>query len=89
MKEHTISSRRRRILAFMIDHIIMSSLTGMGCLLTMGKHWDLADPGRMMSAALLAMLAIFVVYFVKDSIRGISPGRFVLTIACNRLGLCS
>ena len=65
----------------MIDHIIMSILPAMGYLLVMGKHWDMADPGRMMSTMLLVMLVIFVVYFMKDSIRGMSPGRFVLGIA--------
>lgn len=56
MTEQTISSRRRRIFAFMIDHIIMSFLAGMGCLLAMGKHWDMADPSHMMRTMLPAML---------------------------------
>ncbi len=81
MTETTISSRRRRIFAFMIDHIIMSFLAGMVCLFAMGKHWDLADTGRMMSSMLPAMLLVFVVYFMKDSVRGMSPGRYVFGIA--------
>ena len=65
----------------MIDHIIMSFLAGMSCLLAMGEHWDMADPGRMLSIMLPVMLVIFVIYFMKDSFRGISPGRFVIGIA--------
>ena len=65
----------------MIDHIIMSFLAGMGCLLAMGKHWDMASPGRMIGTMLPTMLVVFVVYFMKDSVRGMSPGRFVLGIA--------
>jgi uncharacterized RDD family membrane protein YckC len=65
----------------MIDHIIMSFLAGIGCLLAMGKHWDMADPGRMMGTMLPVMLVIFAVYFMKDSFRGMSPGRFILGIA--------
>lgn len=81
MTDAAISSRRRRIFAFMIDHITMSFLAGMGGLLAMGKHWDTAEPGQMMSAILPIILVVFVVYFMKDSVRGMSPGRFILGIA--------
>lgn len=81
MTELKLSSRRRRIFAFMIDHVIMSFLAGMGGLLAMGKHWDTTSPDRMIGTMLPTMLVVFVVYFMKDSVRGMSPGRFVLGIA--------
>lgn len=48
MFEFAISSRRRRIFAFIADHTIMCFLAAAGCLLAMGKHWDLAGPDRML-----------------------------------------
>ncbi len=41
----------------------------------------MAGPGRMLATMLPIMLVVFVVYFLKDSARGMSPGRFVLGIA--------
>jgi uncharacterized RDD family membrane protein YckC len=81
MAEATISSRRRRIFAFLIDHIIMSFLAAVGSLLALGKHWDMASPVRGIGTILVTLLVVFVVYFMKDSIRGMSPGRLVLGIA--------
>jgi uncharacterized RDD family membrane protein YckC len=83
--EQILASRRRRIFAFIIDHILISGLAVIGCLAAMGKHWDLASPERMMGIILPAMLVVFVVYVLKDSIRGMSPGRFILGIAVRNL----
>jgi uncharacterized RDD family membrane protein YckC len=81
MAEPVISSRRRRLCAFMIDHVIMSSLGVNGVLLAVGRHWDMAGPEQAMSVLLPGLAIIMIVYVMKDSVRGISPGRFFLGIA--------
>jgi len=81
MSELVISSRRRRIFAFMIDHFILSFLAGIGGLFAMGKHWDVAAPSQMIVAIISTLTVVMILCFMKDSFRGMSPGRFVLGIA--------
>ena len=81
MAELTISSRRRRIFAFMIDHIVFCCMASMGSFFLMGENWDVGDSMQMLSAILPFMLVLFLLYFMKDSIKGMSPGRFFLSIA--------
>jgi len=72
-----ISSRKRRIAAFIIDHITMSFLLVMLVFAFLGPNFmNHLDIGRM----LIGMLIGFFIYFSKDSIKGISFGKWIMGI---------
>jgi uncharacterized RDD family membrane protein YckC len=80
--EFTISSRKRRIAAFMIDHFIFSFLLVAIIFGSMGSDFmNQENPGKVMSSMLVIMLAGFVLYFAKDSVRGSSPGKWLMGIS--------
>jgi uncharacterized RDD family membrane protein YckC len=87
MTEHTNkltiikSSRKRRIVAFLIDHIVFSFLAVSIIFLIMGPDFiDKNDFGRMKTVMILVMIPVFIVYFCKDFLNGISLGRWIMGI---------
>ncbi len=80
MSQIELASRRRRIFAYLIDYTILCFLGAVACLFAMGKHWDQAGL-EMIGKTLPVFLVVLAVYFLKDSVVGMSPGRFVLGIA--------
>lgn len=81
MVDAVIASRKRRILAFLIDHIIFSFLAGILGLFVLGSNWDEATPASIITSMFIILPIIFIIYFCKDSVRGMSPGRYILGIA--------
>lgn len=75
-----LASRRRRLLAIFIDHTTLCLVGAVAAFLAMGQNWDQTGFDRM-NRLLPIALAVFALYFSKDSIAGMSPGRFVLGIA--------
>jgi uncharacterized RDD family membrane protein YckC len=72
-----ISSRKRRIAAFLIDHFTMSFLiVGLVFALLGTNYLNHLNIGRM----LIGMLLGFFIYFAKDSIKGISFGKWIMGI---------
>lgn len=76
-----LASRTRRIIAFLIDHVVMTFLMVSIVFLALGPGFmDDDDSGKFMSTLLVAGLPTFLLYFAKDSIKGISVGRWILGI---------
>ena len=81
--EHQInlSSRKRRIAAFMIDHFVMSFLMVSIVFLALGPNFmDENNMSKMTTTMLAVMLPGFLLYFAKDSIKGISVGKWIMGI---------
>ncbi|WP_299158346.1 RDD family protein [uncultured Tenacibaculum sp.] len=80
-KEYVLSSRKRRIVAYIIDHFVMTFLIVGMVFLSLGTNFmdedNLSNP---MARILPTALVGFLLYFSKDSIRGISPGKWVMGI---------
>src|SRR5688572_8431547 len=76
-----LSSRKRRIAALLIDHVIMTFLMVSITFVALGPGWMNEDyPTRMTSVMLAVMLPGFILYFAKDSINGISVGKWIMGI---------
>lgn len=80
-REYLLSSRKRRIVAFIIDHFTFTFvIVGIVFLLLGTNFMDENNFGQMTSRMLPTMLIGFLIYFAKDSINGISPGKWVMGI---------
>lgn len=81
------SSRKRRIAAIFIDHFVMTFLMVSVILLIIGPDFmDENNFDKMTTIALLVMIPGFFIYFAKDSIKGISVGRWIMGImVCNEI----
>ncbi len=76
-----LSSRKRRIVAFMIDHFVMTFLMISIVFLALGPNFmDENNMSKMTTTMLAVMLPGFLLYFAKDSIKGISVGKWVMGI---------
>ena len=76
-----LASRTRRIIAFLIDHVVMTFLMVAIVFLALGPGFmEDDDPGKFFSTMLAAGIPAFFLYFAKDSIKGISVGRWILGI---------
>lgn len=75
------SSRKRRILAFLIDHSIMSFLIVSSIFISLGPNFmDENNPAKMVTTMLFVMIPGLILYFAKDSFKGISPGKWITAI---------
>jgi uncharacterized RDD family membrane protein YckC len=80
-KEYILSSRKRRIAAFLIDHFTFTFLIVGIVFLSLGTDFmDENNFNNLTSKMLPTMLIGFLIYFAKDSIKGISPGKWVMGI---------
>lgn len=76
-----LSSRKRRIAAFMIDHFVMTFLMVSIVFLALGPNFmDENNMSKMTTTMLAVMLPGFLLYFAKDSIKGISVGKWIMGI---------
>jgi uncharacterized RDD family membrane protein YckC len=77
----TLSSRKRRIVAFMIDHFIMTFLIAIISFLSIGTDFmDENNFNNLTTRILPVMIFGFLLYFAKDSVKGTSPGKWVMGI---------
>jgi uncharacterized RDD family membrane protein YckC len=75
------ASRKRRIAAFLIDHFVMSFVIVSMVFVVLGSDFiDNNNVGRMATIMLLVMIPGFLIYFAKDSVKGISIGKWILGI---------
>ena len=80
-----LSSRKRRIAAFMIDHFVMTFLMVSIVFLALGPNFmDENNMSKMATKMLAVMLPGFLLYFVKDSIKGISVGKWIMGISVGK-----
>ncbi|EID73878.1 RDD family protein [Imtechella halotolerans] len=79
--QYHLSSRKRRIIAFLIDHFIVTFLMVVAVFLMLGPNFmDTDNVGNLTSKIGPTVLLGFLVYFAKDSIKGISPGKWIMGI---------
>ena len=77
----TKSSRKRRIAAILIDHFVMTFLMVSIAFLILGPNFiDEKNQDNFTIIMLLVMIPGFFVYFAKDSIKGVSVGRWIMGI---------
>ena len=75
------SSRKRRIVAFLIDQFVMTFLMVLIVFILLGPNFmDENNPSKMMSTILFVMIPGFILYFAKDSYKGISLGKWIMGI---------
>ena len=80
-KHLSLSSRKRRIAAFMIDHFVMSILIVSIFFLFLGSNFiNESNFTRMTTLMLAVFITGFLLYFAKDSIKGISVGKWIMGI---------
>ncbi len=77
---YTLASRKRRIVAFLIDHSVITFLIIAIVFLALGPNFMDADMDKMTTTMFAVMLPGFLLYFAKDSVNGISLGRWMLGI---------
>ena len=78
---YTLSSRKRRIAAFLIDHFTITFLIVAIVFLSLGTDFmDENNFSNMATKMLPAMILGFLLYFAKDSIKGISVGKWIMGI---------
>lgn len=76
-----LSSRKRRTVAFIIDHFILTFLIVSSIFIFLGPSYlDNIDSGKTSSTILFGLIFGFGIYFSKDSFRGISPGKWIMGI---------
>ena len=75
------SSRKRRIAAFIIDHFVMTFLIVSSVFIALGPNFmDENNASKMMMTMLLVLIPGFILYFAKDSLKGISVGKWIMGI---------
>lgn len=75
------SSRKRRIVAYFIDHVVISFLIISTIFSFLGIDFvEKSDTPKFVQTILFTMLFGFFFYFSKDAIKGISPGKWVMGI---------
>lgn len=80
-KELILSSRKRRIVAFLIDHFTMTFLIVGIVFLSLGTNFmDENNFNNLATKMLPTMIIGFLLYFAKDSIKGISLGKWIMGI---------
>jgi uncharacterized RDD family membrane protein YckC len=80
-KEYILSSRKRRIAAFIIDHFTFTFLIVGIVFLSLGTDFmDENNLNNLTTKMLPTMIIGLVLYFAKDSIKGISPGKWIMGI---------
>ncbi|MGJ8659991.1 MAG: RDD family protein [Cellulophaga fucicola] len=78
---HNLSSRKRRIVAFAIDHSIFSFLIISITFLSLGSDFiNETNFSNFLSKMLPSMVIGLLIYFSKDTIKGISPGKWIMGI---------
>jgi uncharacterized RDD family membrane protein YckC len=74
------SSRKRRTAAFLIDHFVLTCLLVALVFLIGGPEMLDADAGNGLEVMSFFIAPLFLLYFFKDSIKGISIGRWIMGI---------
>lgn len=77
----SLASRKRRIAAFLIDHFVMTFLIVLLVFASLGTSFFDQPDAFDVAKVLPVMLVGFLFYFAKDSIKGISLGKWIMGIA--------
>jgi uncharacterized RDD family membrane protein YckC len=75
------SSRKRRIVAFFIDHFILTFLMVSVFFIALSPDFmNEKNPSKVMTTMLFSMIPGFILYFAKDSFKGSSVGKWIMGI---------
>ena len=80
MEKRVLSSKTIRIFAGLIDYVFLFSLNGSFLFFVLNKTLELT-PLEIGFKIILLFPIMFIVYCFKDSICGISPGKYMVGIA--------
>lgn len=75
-----LSSRKRRIVAFVIDHFILSFIIVSGIFLILGPEFIEGNVADFTSKILICIPIGLFIYFAKDSFGGVSIGKWIMGI---------
>lgn len=76
-----VSSRKRRIVAFILDHFILTFVIVSIIFVFMGPNYlDNINSGKTLSSILFGLIIGCGIYFSKDCYKGISPGKWIMGI---------
>ncbi|MUU77234.1 RDD family protein [Winogradskyella endarachnes] len=79
--QYQLASRKRRIAAFLIDHFVITFLIVSITFLILGPDYlNNPDFSKITAVMLTTLLLGFTIYFGKDSINGISIGKWIFGI---------
>lgn len=79
--QYVLSSRKRRVAALVIDHFVMTFLMVSIVFLALGPDFMNENNMHKMTTIMLAvMIPGFLLYFAKDSLKGISLGKWLMGI---------
>jgi uncharacterized RDD family membrane protein YckC len=79
--QYQLSSRKRRIAAYIVDHFVITFLIIAISFLALGADFlNEPDFNNITATLLVVMLVGFFLYFGKDSIKGISIGKWIFGI---------
>ena len=76
----TKSSRKRRLAAFFIDYCVMIFLMVAAVFIALGPDFIDKNNSNILMIILSVMIPGFFLYFAKDSVKGISVGRWIMGI---------
>ncbi len=80
MEKRVLSSKTIRVFAGLVDYVFLFSVAGFSLFFVINKTLELT-PKEIGLKILLLFPLIVIVYCFKDSIYGISPGKYVVGIA--------
>lgn len=84
----SLSMRRRRIAAFIIDHFVLTFAMVSIIFLSLGPNFmDDSNMASMTNTMLVVMCPVFLLYFAKDTIKGTSIGKWVMGIMVRDVNL--
>src|SRR5258708_35441811 len=76
-----IAPRRKRIVAFLIDHFTLTFLMTAAFFSIIGPNYlDENNQGQFLVVLLMVALPGMIIYVAKDSIQGISLGKWIMGI---------
>lgn len=77
----TKSSRKRRIVAYLLDHIIISFIIISTIFIFLGGNFiEEDDVSKTIPKIAFGVIFGLFIYFSKDTIKGISPGKWIMGI---------
>lgn len=74
-----LASRKSRMIAFIFDHILLTVITVIPSLFY-AMRTEGADPSQLFIVFTVILITGVVLYFLKDMIKGVSPGKWLLGI---------
>lgn len=83
MEKLVLSSKTVRVFAGLVDYVLLFAAASMGLFFILSKTFDQSN-SEIAMYIVFALPIIFILYCFKDSIYGISPGKYVVGIAVRK-----